>query len=131
MTVTPTPVLAAKDAAPRATMSAEDVPSHEIVGLDVRVLGAPNRSLVGLSGRIQYETKSMIAIMEEEEDPRAHAGDRAGRQPPRHNKGPLCRDASKSIPKGGAVLEFSQNGELIGTASGDAMIKRPFERTAA
>ena len=130
MTVTPTPVLAARDAAPHATISAKDVPFHEIVGLDVRVLGAPNRSLVGLGGRIQYETKSMITITEEG-DRRAHVGGRAGRAPGHHNEGPLCRDAPKGIPKKGAVLEFSQNGARIGTASGDAMLKRPFERTAA
>lgn len=130
MTVTPTPVLAAKDATPRAGISAKDVPFHEIVGLDVRVLGAPNRSLVGLSGRIQYETKSMIAITEKR-DRRAHAGDSAGRRPPHHSEGPLCRDAPKGIPKRGAVLEFSQNGARIGTASGDAMLKRPFERATA
>ena len=130
MTVTRTQVLAAEVAAHRAAMHGEDVLSHEIVGLDVRILGAPNRSLVGLSGRIQYETKSMIEITEGG-DRRAHAEDRAGRRPPHHNKGSLCRDASKWIPKRGAVLEFSQNGARIGTASGDAMLKRPFERTAA
>lgn len=130
MTVTCTPVLAAKGTAHRAAISAEDVPFHEIVGLDVRVLWAPNRSLVGLSGRIQYETKSMITIAEGG-DLRAHAGDRAGRRPPHHSEGPLCRDAPKGIPKKGAVLEFSRNGARIGAASGDAMLKRPFERTAA
>lgn len=130
MTVTPTQVLASKDAAPRAAIPAEDVQSREIVGLDVRILEAPNRSLVGLSGRVQYETKSMIVITGEG-DRRAHAEDRAGRRPPHHNEGPLCRDASKGIPKKGAVLEFSLGGARIGTASGDAMLKRPFERTAA
>lgn len=126
MTVTPTPVLAAKDTAPRAAISAEDVPFHEITGLDVRVLGAPNRSLVGLSGRIQYETKSMIVIMKEEDDRRVPVEDRAGSQQQQHR-----RDAPKGIPKRGAVLEFSQDGTRIGTASGDAMLKRPFERAAA
>lgn len=114
MTVTPTQVLAA-----------EDMPFHEIVGLDVRVLGATNHSLVGLSGRIQYETKSMIMIMKDEGGRRASVADRAGsRQPHR-------LDASKGIPKKGTVLEFSQNGTRIGTASGNAMLKRPFERAAA
>ncbi len=126
MTVTPTQVLAAKGTAPRAAISAEDVPFHEITGLDVRVLGAPNRSLVGLSGRIQYETKSMIVIAKEEDDWCAPVEDRAGSQQQQHR-----RDAPKGIPKRGAVLEFSQGGTCIGTASGDAMLKRPFERAAA
>ena len=131
MAITPTRVLAAKGiaAAPRAAISAEDVPFHEITGLDVRVLGAPNRSLVGLSGRIQYETKSMIVIVKEEEGDRcAPAADRAGsRQQQQLHR----RDAPKGIPKKGAVLEFSQGGTRIGTASGNAMLKRPFERAVA
>ncbi|MCE2498365.1 MAG: ribonuclease P protein subunit [Nitrosopumilaceae archaeon] len=130
MTVTPTPVLDAKHAAPRAATSAEDVRFREIVGLDVRVLEAPNRSLVGLSGRIQYETKSMIEITEGG-NLLAHAEDRAGHRTPHHKEGALRRDTSKGIPKRGAVLEFSRNGARIGTASGDAMLKRPFERAAA
>lgn len=126
MTITPTQVLAAKGAA----ISAEDVPFHEITGLDVRVLEAPNRSLVGLSGRIQYETKSMIVIVKEEGDDRcAPAADRAGSR--RQQQQQHRRDAPKGIPKRGAVLEFSQNGTSIGTASGNAMLKRPFERAVA
>lgn len=35
---------------------------HELIGLEVEVLDHSNRSLIGVSGRVVWETKNMLVI---------------------------------------------------------------------
>ena len=40
----------------------ENLTLHELVGIQAEILDSSNRSLIGLNGRIEDETKSMIAL---------------------------------------------------------------------
>jgi len=44
------------------SITAENILSHEITGLAVKVVGSTDPSLHGLSGVVALETKNMIAI---------------------------------------------------------------------
>ncbi len=44
------------------SITAENILSHEITGLAVKVVGSTDPSLHGLSGVVAFETKNMIAI---------------------------------------------------------------------
>lgn len=94
----------------------ENLPYHELVGLHMDVASAPNASIVGLSGRVVDETKSMITIQSAD----GH---------------------TKHVPKRGAMLRFSSRvgaecgntavNRTIGTVSGSRILQRPFERRHA
>lgn len=40
----------------------QNIVNHELVGLDAQILESTNRAVVGLSGKIIDETKSMLVI---------------------------------------------------------------------
>ncbi len=82
----------------------DNVMSHELIGLDVTVTGSANRQLIGLNGRVVYETKSMLEIM---------TGDR-----------------TKSIPKGLCTLGFALGGRRV-SVDGARISKRPYDRIGA
>ena len=80
----------------------ENVAMHEFVGLDVTVENATNTHLIGLNGRVEYETKSMLHIRTE-------------------NK-------TRLIPKGVCLLGFEVSGTSV-TLDGARITKRPHDRT--
>ena len=93
-----------------AAITQKNILRHELVGLQVLVAEAPNRSMVGLNGRVIDETKYMIVV------------DVPGRGP-------------KMVPKAGARFIFSRadapgaaavTGEI--EVDGDQIQKRPFDR---
>lgn len=87
----------------------EEPTVHELIGLYASVVDAPNHSMIGLSGKITYETKSMIMI--------------------ETNNG-----TTKQIPKDRARLSICHFNEkekrtnTIRMISGSHILKRPFER---
>jgi RNase P/RNase MRP subunit p29 len=44
------------------SITAENILSHEISGLAVKILGSTDRTLQGLSGVVTFETKNMLSI---------------------------------------------------------------------
>ncbi len=40
----------------------QNIVNHELVGLDVQILESKNKTIVGLSGKVIDETKSMLLI---------------------------------------------------------------------
>ncbi|MHA7647303.1 ribonuclease P protein component 1 [Nitrosopumilus sp. S4] len=43
-------------------ITADNITSHEFIGLDTRIIQSSNPQVVGLNGRIVNETKSMFTI---------------------------------------------------------------------
>ena len=43
-------------------MTRENLTLHELIGMQAEVIESSNRSLIGLNGRIEDETKSMVAL---------------------------------------------------------------------
>lgn len=82
-------------------ITAENITSHELIGLQARVVESANPQLVGLNGRVADETKSMLKID--------------------------TVNGMKAVPKNINVWEFSANGDKI-TVSGPKIAKRPFDR---
>lgn len=82
----------------------ENLAMHEFVGLDVTVEKSSNPLFIGLNGRVEYETKSMLHI-------------RTG------NK-------TRLIPKDVCVLGFNVNGTRV-ILDGARIAKRSYDRTGA
>lgn len=82
-------------------ITAENITSHELIGLHAKVIESSNPQLVGLNGTVIDETKSMLKID--------------------------SVSGVKSVPKNISVLEFSINGSSA-TVSGSRIAKRPFDR---
>ena len=82
----------------------ENIAMHELVGLDVTVEKSSNPQLIGLNGRVEYETKSMLHI-------------RTGSR-------------TRLIPKGACHLRFKVNNTNV-TLDGARIAKRPYDRTGA
>lgn len=82
-------------------MTAENITSHELIGMNTEVTNASNPQIIGLNGRIVDETKSMIRI--------------------NTTKG------IKSIVKSNSDFKFIvENKEII--VSGSKITKRSFDR---
>jgi len=82
-------------------ITAENIRSHEFIGLDTEIVQSTNPQVIGLNGRIINETKSMFTINTEK--------------------------GVKSIAKSTNDWKFSiQNRDI--TVDGSKIAKRPFDR---
>ena len=82
-------------------ITADNITSHEFIGLDTEIIQSTNPQVVGLNGRIINETKSMFTINTE--------------------------SGSKSIAKSTNSWKFSIEGKDI-VVDGTRIAKRPFDR---
>ena len=82
-------------------ITADNIMSHEFIGLDTKVVESTNSQVVGLNGRIINETKSMFTLNTEK--------------------------GQKSISKSSSNWKFSIEGKDI-VVKGDKIAKRPFDR---
>lgn len=82
-------------------ITAENILSHELIGLHTEVVNASNSHVIGLNGRVVDETKSMIRIN--------------------------TITGIKSIPKSLVDFKFTvDNNNII--VNGSKISKRPFDR---
>ena len=82
-------------------ITADNITSHEFIGLDTQITKSTNSQVIGLNGRIINETKSMFAIKTEK--------------------------GVKSIAKSTSSWKFSI-GEKEVVVEGSNIAKRPFDR---
>ncbi len=82
-------------------ITADNITSHEFIGLDTEIIQSTNPQIVGLNGRIINETKSMFTINTEK--------------------------GSKLIAKSTNNWKFSIEGKEI-VVEGTKITKRPFDR---
>ena len=82
-------------------ITADNITSHEFIGLDTEIIQSTNPQVVGLNGRIINETKSMFTINTE--------------------------NGSKSIVKSTSSWKFSIEGKDV-VVEGTRIAKRPFDR---
>ena len=82
-------------------ITADNITSHEFIGLDTEITQSTNPQVVGLNGRIINETKSMFTINTE--------------------------NGSKYIAKSTNSWKFSIQGKDV-VVEGSRIAKRPFDR---
>ena len=82
-------------------ITADNITSHEFIGLDTEIVQSTNPQVIGLNGRIINETKSMFTINTE--------------------------NGSKSITKSKNNWKFSIEGKDV-VVDGNRITKRPFDR---
>ena len=82
-------------------ITANNITSHEFIGLDTEITQSTNPQVIGLNGRIINETKSMFTINTE--------------------------NGSKSIAKLTNSWKFSIEGKDV-VVEGSKITKRPFDR---
>ena len=82
-------------------ITADNITSHEFIGLDTEIVQSTNPQVIGLNGRIINETKSMFTIYTE--------------------------NGSKSIAKSTNNWKFSIEGKDV-VVDGNRITKRPFDR---
>jgi ribonuclease P protein subunit POP4 len=83
-------------------MKPQEVIRHELIGLEVEVHDAGNKSLIGIKGKVVDETKNMLEIQ--------------------------TKHGTKSIIKDQAILDFIIEGKKV-RVDGKILTKRPEERT--
>jgi ribonuclease P protein subunit POP4 len=82
-------------------ITANNIMSHEFIGLNTQIVESTNSQVIGLNGRIENETKSMFTINTE--------------------------NGKRSIAKSTSNWKFSiDNTEVI--VEGSKIAKRPFDR---
>jgi len=82
-------------------ITADNIRSHEFIGLHTEISESSNPQVIGLNGRIINETKSMFTINTE--------------------------NGSRSVAKATSTWKFSiQNKDI--TVNGASIAKRPFDR---
>lgn len=79
----------------------QNINSHELIGLETRIIESSNSQIVGLQGKIVFETKSMLEIN--------------------------TKNGLKKIPKNHSKWEISTREEKI-TVNGASINKRPQDR---
>jgi len=82
----------------------ENISIHEMVGLETVISASPNRQIIGLTGTIVDETKSMFSIN--------------------------TKNGFKMIPKKQNTWKFFSDGNEL-TVSGSLLEKRSFDRLGA
>ncbi len=82
-------------------ITAENITSHELIGLAVKIIESSNPQIVGLNGQIIDETKSMFTLN--------------------------TKNGIKSIPKAKNSWRFTVNGSPV-IVNGSNIQKRPFDR---
>ncbi|MBA4448247.1 MAG: ribonuclease P protein subunit [Nitrosopumilaceae archaeon] len=82
-------------------ITADNITSHEFIGLNTEIVESTNQQVIGLNGRIENETKSMFTINTE--------------------------NGMRSIAKSTSNWKFSiDNNDII--VEGSKIAKRPFDR---
>ena len=82
-------------------ITADNITSHEFIGLNTEIVESTNQQVIGLNGRIENETKSMFTINTE--------------------------NGMRSIAKSTSNWKFSiDNNDVI--VEGSKIAKRPFDR---
>jgi len=82
-------------------ITANNITSHEFIGLQTEIINSSNPQIIGLNGRIVNETKSMFTIN--------------------------TKKGTKSIAKSKNSWKFSiENKDVI--VEGSKIVKRPFDR---
>jgi ribonuclease P protein subunit POP4 len=82
-------------------ITADNITSHEFIGLNTEIVESTNQQVIGLNGRIENETKSMFTINTE--------------------------NGMRSIAKSTSNWKFSiDNNDII--VKGSKIVKRPFDR---
>lgn len=82
-------------------ITADNITSHEFIGLNTEIVQSTNPQVIGLNGRIENETKSMFTINTE--------------------------NGKRSIAKSTSNWKFSiENKDVI--VDGSKIAKRPFDR---
>ena len=79
----------------------ENITRHELIGLDTSIVQSSNLQVIGLSGKIVDETKSMFSIQ--------------------------TSTGVKSMPKSNSTWQFTINGASA-TVDGKTIAKRSYER---
>jgi ribonuclease P protein subunit POP4 len=82
-------------------ITADNITSHEFIGMNTEIVQSTNPQVIGLNGRIIYETKSMFTINTEK--------------------------GTKSIAKSTNNWKFSIEGKDI-IVDGSKITKRPYDR---
>jgi len=82
----------------------ENISIHEMIGLETVISASPNRQIIGLTGTIVDETKSMFSIN--------------------------TKNGFKMIPKKQNTWKFFSDGNEL-TLSGSLLEKRSFDRLGA
>lgn len=82
-------------------ITADNITSHEFIGMDTEIIKSTNPQVIGLNGRIIYETKSMFTIN--------------------------TKNGAKSIAKSTNNWKFSIEGKDV-VVDGSKIAKRPFDR---
>ncbi len=83
-------------------IDAHNLPAHELIGLNAKVIKSPDAGKIGLSGKIVDETKNMFEIEK--------------------------RGKTMKIPKREAVMEFRLSGKKLGVIECSRIICRPEDR---
>jgi RNase P/RNase MRP subunit p29 len=79
----------------------QNIKNHELIGLYAKILESTNDAIVGLSGKVSYETKSMLFIE--------------------------TKQGTKMIPKQHNKWQFDLNDQTF-TVDGESISKRPEDR---
>lgn len=96
-------------------LTAETLPRHELIGLQVRVVESNDPTLIGCEGEIVMETKNTLSIEETNVD---------GVE---NEEGTRIR--TRDVPKAVATFEFAlPDGEYV-TVTGERVLARPARRT--
>lgn len=85
-------------------ITADNITSHEFIGLHTEITNSSNPQIIGLNGRIVDETKSMFTIN--------------------------TKNGTKSIAKTTSSWKFSIGGKDL-VVDGSKITKRPFDRIGA
>ena len=83
-------------------MTPESLVRHELAGLDVTVVDAPNPDLIGISGCVRDETMQTLLV--------------------------ATGDGVKQVPKAGTTFRFAVAGTNV-LVDGDRLLARPALRT--
>ena len=83
-------------------ITAENIYSHEFIGMNTEIVQSTNPQVIGLNGRINNETKSMFTIN--------------------------TRKGAKSIPKSQSHWKFTLENKDTVIVDGTKIAKRPFDR---
>ena len=86
-------------------ITAENILSHEFIGMNAEIVKSNNLQVIGLNGRINDETKSMFTI--------------------NTNRG------VKSVPKAQSHWKFTLENKDTVIVDGAKIAKRPFDRIGA
>ncbi len=82
-------------------ITAENILSHEIIGLEAKIVESSNSQIIGLNGTVVYETKSMFTIN--------------------------TKEGFKKIPKNWNKWKFTLNDNFV-EIDGKSLAKRPEDR---